>query len=304
VYSQLTLSDIGSSIREFEEFHPCYQYFFHTSDTYETEQWSLAYLHSTFVCDKRRHIANRARSVPSGNVQNMHHFISNAPWLDKPIIRQLQKETCRLIGSKEEGALIIDESGIPKKGYHSVGVARQYCGATGKTDNCQVGVYLADSSSTQATLINRRLYIPTEWFADDQRRNEVGVPQTCEFQTKGELALSMIIETLKNGVEFDFVSGDATYGDCPWLRDALCQRGVLDFLEISSNTLVWRESPKTRVPSRKRKRGRPPTRPKRAPGSPAPESVKGLANTLLPDRWEKVGVREGEKYPLQWEFCA
>jgi SRSO17 transposase len=304
MYSQLTLADIGSSILELEEFHANYQSFFHTSDTYDTQQWSKAYLHSTFVCDKRRNIANRARSVPGGNVQNMHHFISNAPWLDQPIVNQLQKDTYRLIGSQKEGALIIDESGIPKKGYHSVGVARQYCGALGKTDHCQVGVYLAYSSLTQTTLIDRRLYLPKEWFASDQRRKESGVPKTSEFQTKGQLALSMILQSLTNGIRFDFVSGDATYGDCPWLRDALGQRGLLYFMEISSDTLIWRDRPQTIAPCRKRKRGRPPTKPKLAPGSPPPISVQALAATLPSERWEKVVVREGEKHPLEWEFCA
>ena len=126
--SQLTLADIGTSVDELEAFHSMYQAFF---EPYAYES-SVSYLHSTFVCEKRRNIANRARAVPDGNIQNMRHFLSNGTGDNSPIINQFQGDTYDLIGSAKEGALIIDESGLPKKGTHSVGVARQYCGATGK----------------------------------------------------------------------------------------------------------------------------------------------------------------------------
>ena len=110
---------MGTSVAELSEFHKSYHTFF---EPYALE-WSFKYLHSTFVCEKRRNIANRARLVPNGNVQNMHHFIANQKWPDQPIVNQLQGDTYNLIGSADEGALIIDESGFPKKGSDSVGVA-------------------------------------------------------------------------------------------------------------------------------------------------------------------------------------
>jgi len=109
-YSQLTLADLGTSVDELKEFHQNYQSFFETS--YAAE-WSLKYLHSTFVCDKRRNIAFVARAVPGGNSMNMQHFITHALWADQPIINQLQRDTYDLIFSADEGALIIDESGFP-----------------------------------------------------------------------------------------------------------------------------------------------------------------------------------------------
>ncbi len=109
-YCQLTLADIGASVAELEVFHHRYAAFFET--TYAQEE-SFTSLHSTYVCDRRRNIANRARAV-GGNSQNLHPFITNASWPDQPILQQLQRDTFSLIGSATEGALIIDESGFPK----------------------------------------------------------------------------------------------------------------------------------------------------------------------------------------------
>jgi SRSO17 transposase len=299
--SQLTLADIGSSVEELEEFHDSYSPFFETDSE---KKWSQAYLHSTFVCEKRRNIANRARSIPNGNAQNMHHFISNASWEERPLINKLQGDIYSLIGSSDQGALILDESGIPKKGSHSVGVDRQYCGALGKVDNCQVGVFLAYSSAKEATLIDRRLYIPFEWFDDILRLKQAGIPSECKFQTKGQLAQSMILSAISNGIGFDFVGGDSAYGNLPWLRDFFAQRGILYFLEASSDTLVWQTRPKISLPRRRKKRGRPPTKPKLAPNQPSPVSILQIAAALDDSLWQSVFVREGEKQPLEWEFCA
>lgn len=300
-YCQLTLEDIGICAYELEEFHENYQPFFSTPNA---DDWSFKYLHSTFVCDKRRNIANRAKAVPGGDSQNMHHFISNANWSDYPAIRQTQKDVNYLIGDSEQGALIVDESGIPKKGEHSVGVGRQYCGALGKVDNCQVGVFLAYSNDTDCTLIDRRLYIPEDWFSSPQRLLQAGVPEQITFQTKGRLALSMIKQAIKNNVQFSFIGGDSAYGDLPWLRDALNEEKKVYCLEISCDTLVWLSDVKTQVPPKRFQKGRPPTRVQIARSEPTPKRVDKIASTLDEEEWTHIVVRDGEKKPLEWDFCA
>lgn len=299
-YCQLTLEDIGSCADELKTFHQNYEPFFSTPNAYD---WSLKYLHSTFVFSNRRNIANRAGAIPGGNVQNIHHFISNADWYDQPVIRQIQQDVNDLIGDANQGVLIVDESGIPKKGTVSVGVARQYCGATGKTDNCQVGVFLAYCSETNCTLIDRRLYLPEEWFSSQKRLQEAGVPKEVTFQTKGQLALWMIKQAIEDGISFSFISGDATYGNTPWFRDALEDISQVYFLEISCDTQVWLSRPKTEIPKRRSKKGRPPTR-ERLVGEKKPQRVDQIAASIDEEKWTHIFVREGEKGPLEWEFCA
>jgi len=131
--------------------------------------------------------------VGNEDEQSLSHFISNSPWKDEPLIEAIGRRAVELLCQVEvSGALILDESGIPKQGTESVGVARQYCGALGKVDNCQVGVFLAYSTPTEATLIDRRLYLPAEWINDPRRWKKAGIPkagipmEARQLRTKAE----------------------------------------------------------------------------------------------------------------------
>ena len=118
-------------------------------------------------------------------------FLGQSPWRDEPAREELVRWVDQDLGSPT-GTLIVDESSIAKCGDQSVGVARQYCGATGKIDNCQTGVFLAYASAEGHTLLDERLYLPDEWAADARRREEAGVPKEVVFRTKPELALELI----------------------------------------------------------------------------------------------------------------
>src|ERR1700730_18029888 len=135
-------------------------------------------------------IALKVHGDPS-QVRMTQVFLAQSDWADKPLRQALACWVNEELGS-EEGTLIVDESGFPKCGDQSVGVARQYCGATGKIDNCQMGVFLAYASATDHTLLDERLYLPEDWAADAKRRKEAGVPESVVFRTKPELALELI----------------------------------------------------------------------------------------------------------------
>ena len=143
-----------------------------------------------------------------------------------------------------DGALIIDESAIAKKGKDSVGVKRQYAGALGKVDNCQVGVFLAYATRSQTSLIARSLYLPKEWCEDPERCFEGGIPlKNQEFKTKAEIALDLVKEAVENGIPFSFVHMDAHYGVQPWLLDSFDDMGITWFADISKGMSIlvhWR----------------------------------------------------------------
>src|SRR5205085_8191901 len=134
-----------------------------------------------------------ASPAADAHVRALQHFLSEAPWDDAPLLVQHQALVATALGSPN-GVLIVDGSDVAKQGTHSVGVARQWCGASGKKDNCQAGVYLAYASARGATLLDRRLYVPAAWFVAEARarREACGIPTDLEFRTKAQLAADMV----------------------------------------------------------------------------------------------------------------
>jgi SRSO17 transposase len=117
-----------------------------------------------------------------------------------------------------DGVLVVDETGFLKQGKRSCGVKRQYSGTAGRIENCQIGVFLTYTNKKGHTPIDRRLYIPKDWFDDPQRCEKAGVPKTVEFQTKPEMALEMIQNATSAGVSYTWVTGDCVYGDYRTMR--------------------------------------------------------------------------------------
>ncbi len=135
-----------------------------------------------------------AEAVPNSDDQVLQHFLTNSSWDDQLVIDQLAQDANQLIGGKKDSCLIIDESGIPKKGTKSVGVARQWCGQLGKLENCQVGVYSVLGFQNHAAPIGNRLYLPEAWVNDEKRCIEAGIPREhIEFHRKHDLALQLVI---------------------------------------------------------------------------------------------------------------
>jgi SRSO17 transposase len=225
--------------------------------------------------------------------QSLLHFIGNGAWSDDDVlakVRALVLPALERHGGIE--AWIIDDTGFPKQGRHSVGVARQYCGQLGKQDNCQVAVSLSLANHHASLPVAYRLYLPKDWAADDARRRKAGVPEDIVFQTKPQIALEQIRSAHKAGLLRGVGVFDAGYGHDAKLRSAVTALGLTYVAGIQSTTLVWTPGA---APARVAKRGRR--------GEPRLVSAKQLAGDLPKHAWRTITWREGSNTKLSSRFA-
>ena len=201
-------------------------------------------------------------------------------------------------------AWVVDDTGFPKKGRDSVGVARQYCGQVGKQDNCRVAVSLSVTTEKASMPVAFRLYLPESWIEDRKRRKKTGVPDSIQFQTKPEIALEQIRRARERGIPQGVVLADAGYGTDTGFRAELTKLEMAYVVGIQSTTTVWKpgEEPKP-APARKGNTGRPRKLLQRD-AKHQPVSVKELALSLPAEAWKKVTWRQGVKQKLQSRFAA
>src|SRR5579862_6994501 len=144
--------------------------------------------------------------------QSLHHLVAKAPWSDETLLDEVRNRV--LPAMQKQGpvvAWIVDDTGFPKKGKHSVGVARQYCGQVGKQDNCRVAVSLSVSTEKASMPVAFRLYLPESWLKDRKRRKKTGIPAETQFQTKLQIALDQIRRAGERGIPQGVVLVDAGY---------------------------------------------------------------------------------------------
>src|SRR6187431_3104269 len=181
-----------------------------------------------------------APSRVSAKHQSLLHFVANAPWSDERVLSRVQELTLPIIeGSGAIEAWIIDDTGFPKKGRHSVGVARQYCGQLGKQDNCQVAVTLSLANDRASLPVAWRLYPPEAWAGDPERRATAGIPPDIAFQTKPRIALDQIRAACAAGLPRGIVLADAAYGNDTDFRTGLTALGLSYAVAIQASTTVW-----------------------------------------------------------------
>ena len=299
----LTVSDIEAHADALLEFHVGFADFFR-STTRSVAPHALDYLRGQLLCESRRNMSRMSVQVTERNHQALSNFISTSPWEDTPLLEAIGQHAVGLLSAPDGGpakALILDESGVAKQGTASVGVARQYCGPLGKVDNCQVGVYLAYGTDREATLIDRRLYLPQSWVEDAARCAQAGIPPQAQvFRTKAELGLEMIQAAQAQGLPFAFVGMDAHYGEQPWLLSRLDDEGITYMADIPSTTRVYVEAPTVGVPPRRGSRGPKPTKPRVLDGDAV--EVRHLAQSeQIP--WQVLPVRDTQRGSL-WIRCA
>jgi SRSO17 transposase len=197
-----------------------------------------------------------------------------------------------------DGIGVLDETGIPKKGTRSVGVAKQYCGAVGKLENCQVATLLTYASPHGHVFLDRRLYLPEDWCEDRARRTRAHVPETVRFQTKPQQARAMLEHAWELGVPMRWVSGDSVYGESTPLRVAIERAGkwyvlaVTSVTSVTSVTRVWPERPALLAPA-DRTGGRPRRTIRLAPGAPKPQTVAEVVAQQPRPRWRRLSVGLG-----------
>src|SRR6266446_2407547 len=227
--------------------------------------------------------------------QSLLHFVGQSPWLDEKVLAKVAEMVLPTIehhGPIE--AWIVDDTGFPKKGTHSVGVTRQYCGQVGKQENCRVAVSLSLATEQASLPVAYQLYLPEIWAQDRARRNKAGVPKEIRFQTKPEMALAQIRSLLDEDVPRAPVLADAAYGNDNGFRDGLQQLGLEYAVGIQSSTSVW---PPGFVPLPSKVRGvmgRPPKLLRRDERH-QPLSVKELALCLSASDLRRVSWREGTR---------
>ena len=232
----------------------------------------------------------------------MHHFVASAPWDEREILRVARDYA---LGQLERhapvAAWIVDDTGIPKKGKHSVGVARQYCGVLGKQENCQVAVTVSLANSTMSVPGAWRLYLPQDWSKDRRRRDGCGVPEEIRFQPKWQIALEEVDRLLADDLPQAPIVADAGYGVVTEFREGIAARGLSYAVGVSKEVTVWPEGLSPLSPRRWKGIGRPTKLLRRSPRH-QPVSVLALARELPPSAYRKTRWREGTRGAMQSRF--
>lgn len=172
--------------------------------------------------------------------QSLHHFVAKAPWDKAELLAAVRTFVLpKIVRRAPVRAWIIDDTGIPKKGRHSIGVARQYCVELGKQDNCQVAVALSVASDHASLPIALRLYLPEVWASDAARRKKAGVPEDAVFWTRPQIALEQIRQAVEDGVPRGIVLADAGYGNDTSFRSGLADLKLDYVVGIQGSTAVW-----------------------------------------------------------------
>jgi SRSO17 transposase len=225
--------------------------------------------------------------------QSLLHFVGNAAWSDERVLAKVREMVLPQVerhGPIE--AWIIDDTGFPKQGRHSVGVARQYCGQLGKQDNCQVAVSLSVANHHASLPVAYRLYLPQDWAKDRSRRRKAGVPKEISFKTKPEIALEQLHWACEAGLPRGVVLMDAGYGADTAVRANITTLGLSYVAGIRPNTTVWAPGTGPLPPKKWSGQGRPPKLIRRDPRH-GPNSVKALALALPANAWRTIKWHEG-----------
>ena len=211
--------------------------------------------------------------------QALQQFLGQSPWDDQAVMASYRSTLARSFASPQ-GIFVVDDTGLPKQGKHSVGVAHQYCGALGKQANCQVATSLHYVAPRGHFPLIMRLYLPNTWVEDGERLDRTGVPAECRaMRTKGEIALELIDQVQGEGMPGRLVAADAGYGVSGSFRDGLAQRGLHYIVGVKEEMVVFLSEPRWDDPAPRRAggRGRQATRSKLAEDSPRPIRLKDLA---------------------------
>jgi SRSO17 transposase len=226
----------------------------------------------------------------------------HSTWEDVELYRRIAAKLSADLPAIE--AFVLDDTGFAKKGQHSVGVARQYSGTLGRTDNCQVAVSLHLAGERGSGCIGMRLYLPERWTNDRDRCAAAGVPEDVEFAPKWQLGLALIDQALGWDVRPRVTLADSGYGDTTEFRDGLATRGLIYNVAVKGTTVIWRPGvvPSTPPPSTARGRGRPRTRP--VAGAERPVSIAEFAASLGRSAYRKVTWRAGSRGKLFSYFAA
>ena len=266
------------------------------------------YLRGLMLPGQRKSVEPMAARVHPQDVesahQSMHRLVADSDWSDAALLSAVAREVVPVLSREGQAPCfwIIDDTSYRKWGKHSVGVARQYCGHLGKTENCQVAVSFTLATEGGSLPLNYRLYLPQEWTRNKKRCQGAGVPKAIGFATKGEIARTQIEQALVVGIPRGTVLMDAAYGDEAHMREWLSTRQLSYALGVRPGTTVWWGEHQPAPAPRKRAYGRPRTRVRRT-ARHQPISVFDLARALPAASWRTIEWREGTNTPLASRFA-
>jgi SRSO17 transposase len=302
----LAIQDIEHLVEELRAYHAIYSPLFQRREQREAAHSYLQGLLATLPRKSIEPMVLAVDGVAPKAVRAMQSFISEGQWNDERLLHQHWQEVETDLGAAD-GVLMVDGSDFPKQGIHSVGVKRQYCGELGKRANCQAGVFVGYVSSQGYTVLDRRLYVPTEWLSDAAyaaRRRQCGLPAETTFKTKPELAQEMLAAVVQSqALRCRWVVADEAFGGNPGFLEGVAGLGLWYFAEVPHTTRVWEERPATHVPPW-RGRGRRPQQERLVEGAPEARSVLEMAATLPAEAWVRQTIKEGSQGPMVAEFAA
>lgn len=271
--------DVDEAEEQFAAFHARFARFFFRAQVRER---SSRYLRALLDVVERKNGWQLAEAMGEDDPNGAQRLLFEAIWDEDAVRDELERFVAEQFGDPEDGIFVLDESGFSKKGTKSVGVKRQYCGAVGKKENCQVGVFLTYVSPRGHVFLDRRLYLPEEWADDAMRRTEAGVPNAITFQTKPALGRAMLAHAFELGVRGGWVTGDEVYGSDGTLRRQLEERPQAYVVAVRANEAVWMEEDEQ--PSRQVR-------------------VAELTASLPDDAWQRLSAGAGAKGP-RWHDWA
>lgn len=266
----------------------------------DQRRWGEVYLRGLMLDGKRKSIEPMAARLEDGDEQCLQQFVNQSPWDELAVRRVLARRMSRELSPE---SWVIDDTGFPKFGKLSVGVARQYSGALGKVGNCQIGVSVNACSDDASCPLDWRLFVPEEWDEDSEfnrdRRKKAHLPDEIHHVAKWRLALEMIDELIGWGITPPVVLADGAYGDITEFRRGLEERGLDYVLDVKGSTSAYREDVK---PERADWKGN--GRPPKARYREAPSSLKQLALRAGKKAAETVTWREGTRGKMSSRFLA
>lgn len=294
----MTLEELERWQEEFDQFHARFADLFERS---ESREQAKKYLRGLLAQADRKNGWQIAEVVGDRIPDRMQRLLYRVPWDADAARDRLQRFVIEMFGD-DEGIGVVDETSFPKKGKHSVGVARQYLGAAGKVENGQVATVLSYAAKGAHVFLDRQLYLPEEWAWNKERRAQAWIPEEVRFATKPEQAITMLEHAWEQGVPMRWVTGDEVYGDSPRLRETIQAHGRFYVLAVSANTRVWTERPEVLAPQ-EQTGGRPRRAPRVAPSAPSARMVSEVVASLPSAAWKRRAVMEGEKGPIQYDWA-
>jgi SRSO17 transposase len=267
----------------------------------DQRRWGEVYLRGLMLDGKRKSIEPMAARLADGDEQCLQQFVNQSPWDEVPVRRALARRMSRELAPE---GWVIDDTGFPKFGKMSVGVARQYSGALGKVGNCQIGVSVNACSDEASCPLDWRLFIPEEWDEEGEfnqgRRAKAKLPEDVHHVEKWRLALEMIDELIGWGIVPPVILADGAYGDNTEFRSGLEDRGLSYVLDVKGTTSAYGEEVKPTQPPKPEGRGRPPGLRYRED----PSSLKALALAAGKKTAVTVIWREGTRGKMTSRFLA